>query len=352
MPHSAPQFNTLKQDVQHNCHIADANQAADYTLCVYLLKMRELYRWEQGRGYNQDLTTTSVGKWLRERENLWDQVSENDFRPLQIRNKSYDPFDNMAINEALTPYGLIYSGGLGINSRAHFFLGKLEQRHEYNSYRVFICAEEYARDLTSPPAMSQGNTIYIRREAVKRMLWEKYDTWKWNEPDNAMGRAIKAYNFTADVDAALDKMTDAELENILLHEIGEIRAGELLGEAWSRLIADIPHTKAELLLRAVRDNLADTISTLPALVKSNNAPSIHFYIGNLSNMRKHMFPGILAAYESWLQTGDTNEFEAIIHAGRKHWQQTALDALTLASSLSSSAEAAQKVTTLIEGRCL
>jgi hypothetical protein len=32
--------------VQKNCHISDAQYAGDYTLCIFLLKMREFYRWE------------------------------------------------------------------------------------------------------------------------------------------------------------------------------------------------------------------------------------------------------------------------------------------------------------------
>ena len=31
----------LAQAVQHNCHISDARHGADYSLCVYLMKMRE-----------------------------------------------------------------------------------------------------------------------------------------------------------------------------------------------------------------------------------------------------------------------------------------------------------------------
>ena len=49
--------------VQHNCHIADARHAGDYTLCVYLLKMREMYRWEQGIDFTTMLTTDDVGDW-------------------------------------------------------------------------------------------------------------------------------------------------------------------------------------------------------------------------------------------------------------------------------------------------
>jgi len=32
--------------VRQNCHRSDAQYAGDLTLCTFLLKMRELYRWE------------------------------------------------------------------------------------------------------------------------------------------------------------------------------------------------------------------------------------------------------------------------------------------------------------------
>lgn len=41
------QLNVLAGAVQYNCHISDARHGADYSLCIYLMKMREYYRWEQ-----------------------------------------------------------------------------------------------------------------------------------------------------------------------------------------------------------------------------------------------------------------------------------------------------------------
>ena len=38
--------------VRTNCHITDALHATDYTLCVYLLKIREYYRWEHEIPFN------------------------------------------------------------------------------------------------------------------------------------------------------------------------------------------------------------------------------------------------------------------------------------------------------------
>ncbi len=352
MQNLAFHYQPIQQAVQQNCHISDAHQAGDYTLCVYLLKMREFYRWEQGHAFSASLENDSIGSWLRQREQLWDEVAENDFAPLTIDNTEFDPFDTDAINQALAPHGLVYSGGLGLRTRPHFFLGKLAHLHEHSRYRVYISTDEYARDLTAPPAMALGETIFIRREAVKRMLWEKVETWNWNKPDNALGRAIAHYGFDRDIDAALEAMTEAELKNILLHEIGEVEAGELLGTAWEDMLVAMPHSRAELMLRAVRDHLADALSTLPAIlgsVSDNDVnASLHFYMGNLSNMRKHLYPGILSAYESWRATGDLAELHNIVVDGEKHWQQVATEALALADQ----PKAQDAIADLIETRRL
>ena len=38
----------LTAAVQHNCNIADARFARNHVMCIYLIKMREFYRWEHG----------------------------------------------------------------------------------------------------------------------------------------------------------------------------------------------------------------------------------------------------------------------------------------------------------------
>jgi len=319
----------LTQTVQHNCHIADALYAGDYTLCIYLLKMREFYRWERGLPYNSLLENRSVGEWLREREQLWDSLENNEFEPVIIDDTEFDPFDTHAINLALKPYQLVYSGGLGLKTKPHFFLGQLHDRHDVNNYTVYISSNEYARDLTAPPAMAVGQTIFIRRESLKRMLWEKLEEWRWNKPANAMARAIEHYDFNTDVDTALDSMTENELHSALLHEIGEVEAGQWLGNEWEQMLAELPRSKAEIMLRALRDHLADALSTLPSLVEQEQAASLHFYFANLNSMRKHMYPSLLSAYRQWHENGNIKPLKKQVRQGRDHWQSLAENALEL-----------------------
>lgn len=340
------QTEALSHRVQRNCDISDARHGGEYALCTYLMKMREYYRWEKGLAYGANLPKDDVGQWLSQREQLWEEIEGQDFALIEIEGQAFDPFDSDAVNARLEPHGLVYSAGLGRRAQPHFFLGRLHQRkRSEGEYRVLIASREYARDLGAPPAMTQGSTIYIRRESLRRMLWEKFESWRWSRPDNALGRAFACYDFEQDLDGSLDAMTEMEIEAVLLHEQGEYQAGRMLGEDWDRLVLDMAGTPAELMLRSVRDHLADCMVTLPALAQSDRAASIHFYLGNLTHMRKEMFPALSAAYERWMATGSTDALARLAEQGAEHWR--ALAESLLAQTPAHGAQRAEAVKDLV-----
>ncbi len=339
---NAQALNVLADVVQHNCHISDARHGTDYSLCVYLMKMREYYRWEKRLPYGAVLGKDAVGDWLQAREQLWEQLEGAELLPLRIAGVDYDPFDSETINERLAPEGLVYSSGLGNRAKPHFFLGDLERHSTNGGYSVYVAAIEHARDLAAPPAMTRGNSIFLRRESLRRMLWEKLESWRWNRPDNALGRAFACYDFDRDLDASLDAMTDREIDNALLHEQGEYEAGLLLGEDWNAMLLDLAETPAELMARAVRDHLADCLITLPRLAASDDAAALHFYLGNLSHMRQSIFPGLARAYDSWRADGDHTQLCAIADAGRSHWEHLARRMIALHRARPGAAAAAIK----------
>jgi hypothetical protein len=313
----------LLTTVQRNCHIADARHAGNYTLCVYLLKMREYFRWEKGYGFDDRLSQADVGDWLKERECFWEAIEGEAFAELSVDGQSYDPFDGESLNAALNPYGLVYSGGLGKHSAPHFFLGKLGCRETQSGLTVFVAENEYARDLTAPPAMALDGAIFVRRESLRRMIWEKIEEWRWNRLDNAMGRTLASFDLDGDIETALVAMTDTLLDAVLLHEKGEVLAGKMLGPQWEQMLADLPHSKTEIMIRAVRDHLADALSTLPGLVANAEDAALHFYFANQANMQKHLFPSLTRAYESWVSQGRRSAIEALIPSSENHWSTLA-----------------------------
>ena len=314
--------------IQHNCHIADARHAGDYTLCVYLLKMREMYRWEQGIDFKTMLTTDDVGDWLTEREGVWDDIEEQEYKVLSINNQSYEPFDNDLINTLLDKEKLVYNAGLGIRCRPHFFIAELEKTIKHEEYTVFISGKEYARDMAAPAAMAQENNIFIRRESLRRVIWEILDDARVAGLDNPLTRAMSFYDFEGDAEEALNKMTEAEVGYVIEHEIGEVKAGKILGDVWNDMTVKFARTQAETMLRAIRDHLADSITTLPALLTANEGKnkkeaSLHFYFGNMTAMRKHLAPSLMEAYQTWYETGDLKALEEVSNRSQAHWQALA-----------------------------
>lgn len=315
--------------VQRNCHISDARYAGEYSLCTYLLKMREYYRWEKGLGPTAKLPNGEVGNWVNHREQLWARVENDSFEPLNLCGQQFDPFDDDGINRDLLRQGLVYSGGYGRFGKPHFFLGRVLRVEACEDHMVVVSGEEYARDLSAPPAMTRGKTIFVRRESLRAMIWERVEEWRWKQRDNAMARAMAYYDIERDLERALDQITDNELETAVLHELGELIASELLGTAWEELLLGVVRTPAEVTARAVRDQLADCLSTLPALLALENLPAIHFYFASLSGVRKQLSPGLTHAYQRLVESGDLSELKRSVSPGWRQWLSVAKDLLEL-----------------------
>jgi len=330
----------IVNSVQKNCHISDAQYAGDYSLCIFLLKMREFYRWENQIPYTGTLPRNEVGKWMHEREQLWEGLESNEFEPLNLGHDQLDPFDTDAINQALVPQGYVYSAGYGRFNKPHFFLGALQRQEQRYGYTVYVSTCEYARDLVAPPAMMQNGKIYLRQESLRRYLWERIEESRLNHNTETMTRALSYYNFECDFDASLDSMTQVETESAVWHEVGEAQAGEHLGEAWHAMLADLSRTKGELLARAARDNLADCLSTLPRLMESKNDPALHFYFASFSGMRRHLFPEAMTAYLRWVEDGNVQPLHQLVQRGAQHWLDTTHKMLALHRRLGADAVAA------------
>jgi hypothetical protein len=320
-------FPRLVQSVQTNCHIADARHAREMTLCTYLLEMREYYRWEHEVPLGQALPKQELGSWISEREALWDTLQSDELAPLRVGERSHDAFDAAAINAVLVPQGLVYGAGYGRFGKPHFFLARLERHERRQGLRLFVSGWEYARDLSAPPASLLNGAVFLRRDALSRWLWEKVDIWSVRKADGALKSALECYGFTEDAETALERMAEQEAETLILHELGEAMAEPLLGAAWPDLIASFTDRRAEILARAVRDNLADCLSTLPRLIERDAACSIHFYFANFEGMRSKLFPRLHLAYHHWRNSGHLEPLREAAQAGSAHWHQAALSLL-------------------------
>ncbi len=317
------------ESVQYNCNIADSRSASNYTLCIYLLKMREYYRWEKNLAFNEALPKEDIGNWISAREQLWNDLDSRDYADIEINNNRYSPFDSSGINNALIPHNLIYSGGIGLNGGPHFFIAELISRTSVDEQNIFVSGKELARDLTAPPAMSHEKTIYIRRESLRRMIWERLEEWRWKGAENALSRAFQYHDLDNSLEDSLDRMTEQESDVLLYHEIGEIQAGLQLGEQWHSMLSILPRSAGEFMVRAIRDHIADCCSTLPMLIEMQRHASLHFYFGNFNAMRREIFPSLYSAYDEWNVNGNDEELFSIAKKGAQHWSGVAQQVLSL-----------------------
>ncbi len=309
--------------VRRNCHISDARHARSMTMCNYLLEMREFYRWEQGLPFGTPPPHADVGAWLTAREALWEELEGEEFAELPLGEVRCDPFAADEINRQLLGHGLLYGAGIGRFGKPHFFLGRLHSEATRDGVRVLVGDREYARDMSTIPAALQGDTIVVRREALRQWLWERAEAWDVKRNAGALQLALDAYGFGADATAAVERMTEAEAETLVLHELGEHAAGRQLGPAWEELLCACRSKRAEVLARAVRDNLADCLSTLPTLLARGATGSLHFWFANFDGMRLALFPRLAAAYAAWNRADDVAELATALAAGREHWRNIA-----------------------------
>jgi len=314
--------------VQRNCDISDAQHARNYSLCIYLLKMREFYRWEKGFAYRDPLPKGPLGEWITEREQHWEVLEEEPYNSIDLPEQAIDPFDSENINRHIGPAGLLYSGGY-CGAKPHFFLAELERKVEEEGTTVYVAGREFAREITAPPALSLGDTIFLRRESLSRMIWEKLEEWGWQDPERAIARASRDYEFDRAFDQALEKMTGNELDTLLQHELGEVMIGRELGSEWEAMLASLPRSRAEFLLRAIRDHLVDCRRTLPWLLEEGRDASLHFYMANFTTMRKELFPALTAAYLRWLEGDKGKALRDTLKRAADHWQALTEKALEI-----------------------
>jgi hypothetical protein len=330
-------FAELAGVVQRNCDISDARHAGDYGMCTFLLKMREFYRWENELPFSRKLGKDDVGAWLKAREEAWAAIEGEAFAPLPLGEGALDPFDTQAANRELLPSGRVYSAGYGRMGKPVFFLGELARVEERRGYTVLVSSCEHARELAAPPAMLLGDTIFVRLESVRRYLWEKIEEHQWRRQGQAMARALASYDFIADPEAALARMTANESETMILHELGEAAAGERLGVAWEEMLLGLSGTPGEPVARAVRDLLADCLSTLPALIERGNLPALHFYFATFDAPRRSLFPQALEAYERFAASGSLEPLARTVQEGKDRWLESARRLAALSPSARSAA---------------
>lgn len=340
---SARQLGPLVDAVQANCHIADARHATDLPLCIYLLQMREFYRWERGLAFAAQLDRAAVGRWLSRREALWADVEARALLPLPLGDRLFDPQDTDTLNAELMPCGFVYGAALAAAERPTFFLARLQHvQQREDGLLVQVADRELARGLFAPPAaLANGGTIVLRRESLARWLWEKFEAFSLRRADGpfkALTETYALHDSEAFV-AALPRLVDELCETLLLHELGEHRAGQWLDPGWAAMRLALNQRGTDLHVRAVRDHIADLEVTLPTLVRRGAHGPLHFWFANYEGVRARMFPALASAYVAWCNGDAGVALSRAAQVGAVHFRSLAQQVLVLHGQLGGRATA-------------
>ena len=319
----------LAAAVQRNCDLADARHAREKSLCTYLLGMREYFRWEARLPLGVTPERSALAGWISAREQRWEALHDAGtaaFAPLPLAG-GIDPFDETSANRHLAGQGLVYGAGVGLFGAPLFFLAACESEQARDGARVIVTGTELARGFVAPPAVSRGDTVIVRRDALRRWLWTRSEAARRTHSESAFRAALSAYG-DPDDEATVERMATGEIETLILHELGELQAATRLGGEWEQMLAGIDDRRTELLVRAVRDLLADCLVTLPALIERRADASLNFWLANFDGLRRMLDPDLANAYGLQRPHIDHVALDRAARRGRKAWGDVADELLS------------------------
>ena len=330
--------------IRYNCDISDARDNGIYSVCTLVLKLRNLYKWENNIEPWAEPDAAALLDWIDRKENYWQSVAGEPYRPLVINGKELEPWDLAGVNAELRGMNLVYGAGYGLSLKTVFFLAQLLDLRNIAGCQVYILGKEYAKELASPFAMLQDGVIYIRREPLRFFFWDQIQEIR-SSCKTSFYHALAQYNLIRDghLDRAqlperLDEIVDHELPIFIHHEVGEYLQDTFSGGLLQEMIAAFPGTIYEFASRAVKDVLADVHpqGMLHFIIQEQRESSLGFYLGFLSGLRRVLFPELAEAFSLFLETKDWQLIAEAVHRGRVNNQQRAEKIEEIVSQLSKS----------------
>ena len=301
----------LAGQVIENCHRSDATFAGSFSLCGLLLRLRDLYKWEQGRPPWTEPDPAEVLTWIDTRENLWESLQDSDPEPLAWRGRMVDPFNSEDINRDLGPLGLYYGAGYAAFLKPSYVLAQVVKTKSLDGFRVVYLGDELARDLFASPAMTGNGEIVVRRGPLASYLWETI-LHGAAARRKAMGLALSLHGL-APGDLQKDHgpgrylaMVDDETEPLVRHEYQEAVDENFPRDLWENIVGSHPHSRLELLARTIKDILADTgdLGRIKYIIDHKRLSSMAVFAAQQDGLYSRLFPGILEFFEKLLRARD------------------------------------------------
>ena len=302
----------LQTQIQTNCDISDAHHAGLYSLCGLLLRLRDLYKWEQELLPWQEPEPDTLLEWVDARETRWEKLAHQELQALNLGNETFDPFDMAAVNLHLRPLGLVYGAGYVLGMKPSFFLGEVTESRILEGLQVDIVGRELARDIYMTPAMRQGAQIFARHSAMLFFIWDQVLEQRPSARE-ALEYALRQYDLDAEalrrhperLAPALSRVASQELATWIYHEVGEVHEHAFDGEVWHEIVSTYANSLVEIFARVTKDLLADTHpeGLLGHILCHHLAASLGFYVAFMRPFTRAAFPEIVEAFRQFRLTG-------------------------------------------------
>lgn len=315
-------LKTIKQ----NCDISDARDNGIYSICMLVLKLRNLYKWEHAIQPWEEPETADLLDWIDAKEKYWETIAEEEYLPFEVRASLIDPYELHAINSNLQRTGLLYGAGFGRSLKSIFFLAEKIEEKTVEGCPVIMLGRELARELSSPFAMLQDETILIRRDPLRFFFWDHIQEIR-SSCKKSLHHALERYGILTDgqldQDAfknRLDDIVDEEIPIFIYHEVGEMKQHTIDSETLRKIISTFPDSAIEYVARAVKDVLADTHpdGMIQFIIREQRDASLGFYVGFLAGLRRMLSPEIVEAFDSFLDNGDWQKIEQARNISRNN----------------------------------
>jgi hypothetical protein len=306
-----PGIISLQKQIMLNCRISDGRYGGVFSLCGFLLRMRDYYKWEVNIDPWEEPDYQDLLQWVENKETLWEETAIQELSPLNIGRDEFDPFDVDAINARIVDYGLFYGAGYATGMKPTFFLATASTRKIRNNMQVHTLDHELARDLFTSPAMRQGSHIITRPRTMAALLW---DMILEKKPSTlpALRYALARYGLDLEelerspgkYSAALWQIAGDESETWVYHELGEAMQEGFDLEIWQEMVAAHANTVVEKVARAAKDLLADTHEQglLAHIIDHQKTSSLGLYLCLAEPLARSLFPEIKQAFDR-IKTG-------------------------------------------------
>jgi len=303
----------LVEQVKLNCDISDAQYWGSFSICGLLLRLRDLYRSEQGLNPWFPIGSEDISAWLGEKENRWAAFQGRDYIELTIDGKRYDPFDVSVINGIIEERSLVYGAGYGLYMKPTFFIAQRHSLKKRAGFLIYYSGKEYARDIFASPGMSQGNRIFLRLDPLRTLLWQKFSE-SGEKKLSCLEEAFSRFNLrlgqTSDalLEEAFEELILGYADVVLHHELAE--AIEDVPK-WAEILIAMEDRAAEYYLRTLKDLIADTSDHGPLrkLIDSTDREILCLFITSIGSYHDKLYPEMKKSWNAFMSNGDWNVLE-------------------------------------------